>query len=778
MTARVAHNQLISLPTRMKMDVQDLNARRSVDAIGQALIAMADAALIGDEVVKTVAATSFAAFADGGSASVLERSGEDWKHADDRSDVPAPLAHMLNAISPPAQVSRVEGVGILVSVNSGSIGVLLRNLEIAENRWPALRILATGFELALASATQSRGKLDALEEIRGFQQIARRILCAGDLDEILFSICQETKRLLAADICGVFLRDQDHMVMRDCVGNQTRNIAKIRLARGQGLAGRVFETGLHCVVNDYLTSEILTQENADLVRAERIRSALGAPLRVSEELIGVLEVWRRRKSTFTEADIRRIRTLASLTAIAINNAELYGNQKSVVEQLTVANETLQKQNVVIRQSADITDEFIQALLDGGGLPAISRIVASYANAEMAFLTSDFETMAGLPKASWLEEFSPLITQATTENHARQNRGTTILQLGDRWMSLRPVIAGRDRVGWVCALSHEKPAQLQEIAIGQAAMACALNYQEQHAAARARAETRSGILWDLLEGTTYARQTAANRAKELHIDLSGSLRVVHLTAEGLDATGHSDKPVTEAGEHKLRLVQEIFERGFDKSGVLRLMAACGSFFVAVVTAKESQQIKVMLKAVGDSINLEVSNLHAFWGVSAPCDNPSNLHTAHSEAASATVLVRKLGFGKNVAIHEELGVIGLLLKVRCDADLGKFVRDTLSKVIAHDSKHNGVLMRTVRTYFDCNCAQQAASQKLYVHEKTVRYRLTQFQTLTGLDLNNHEDRMLVHLAIGMYSIALDKGDEENDGPRMIGTAGGGYRLSSTE
>ena len=778
MTARIAQRQFIAKPTRTKLDVQDLDARCSIDEIGQALIAMADAALVGNDEVKAVAATSFAALVDGGSASVLERSGEDWKYADGRSEVPAPLGRMLTAISTPAPVSSVEGVGVFVSVNSGSMGVLLRDSEISESQWPALRILATGFELALTSAMQSRGKLDALEEILGFQQIARRILGAGDLDEILFSICQETKRLLSADICGVFLRDQNHMVMRDCVGNQTRSIAKIRLERGQGLAGRVFETGLHCVVNDYLTSEILTQENADLVRAERIRSALGAPLRVSEELIGVLEVWRRRKSIFTEADVRRIRTLASLTAIAINNAELYGSQKSVVEQLTVANETLQKQNIVIRQSADITDEFIQVLLNGEGLPAIARIVANYTNAETAFLTCNFETIAGLPSASWLEELLPLIKRVAAENDPHQNNGTVMLQFNERWLSQRPVIAGRDRVGWVCALSHEKPTNLQEIAIGQAAMASALNYQEQRAAARSRAETQGGILWDLLEGTIYARQTAASRAKELNIDLSGSLRIVHFTAEGLDATGNSDKSFTGAAERKLRLVQEIFERGFGKLGGLRLMVARGSLIVAVITAKDTKQVKSILKSVGDSIAHEVSELRAFWGVSAPCDNLSNLHTAHSEAGSATVLVRKLGFGRNVAIHEELGIVGLLLKVRCDADLGKFVRDTLSKVIAHDSKHHGVLMRTVRTYFECNCAQHTASKKLYVHEKTVRYRLTQFQTLTGLDLNSHEDRMLVHLALGMYSIALDKSDENDGGPGIVGTAGGGYLVSSTE
>lgn len=272
MTMQIVERQFFALPTRPRMVVQGMDAQRSIVEIGKALSAMADAALVSDDAVKIVAAKSFAAFTPGGSVSVFERSGEDWR-ADGRLAVPAPLARMLNAISADAQVSRVEGMGVFVTVNSGSMGVLLQDTGISEKQWPALRILAIGFELALASAVQIRGKLAALEEIHGFQQIAERILSAGDLDAILFAISQETKRLLSADICGVFLRDQDHMVMRDCTGNQTRNMAKIRLGRGQGLAGRVFETGLHCVVDDYLTSDILTQENADLVRTERIRSA-------------------------------------------------------------------------------------------------------------------------------------------------------------------------------------------------------------------------------------------------------------------------------------------------------------------------------------------------------------------------------------------------------------------------------------------------------------------------------------------------------------------------
>jgi sugar diacid utilization regulator/putative methionine-R-sulfoxide reductase with GAF domain len=779
MTARIAQSQIIGAPTRTAVKVQDRDAQRCLEEIGQALTNMSEASLSGEDVVKAVAATSFAAFVGSGSASVLERAGNGWKHADGRTEFDVPMARMLDAtISTPAQIVRVEGIGVYVPVNLGSLGVLLRDSVISESHWPALRVLATGFELALAAATQSKGKLDALEAISGLQQIARRILSTRDLDEILFSISHETKRLLSADICGVFLREQDHMVMRDCVGNHTLQIAKVRLRRGQGLAGRVFETGLHCIVNDYLKSEILSQDYAELVRVERIRSALGAPLRVNDELIGVLEVWRRRESTFTETDVRRILALASLTAIAINNARLYDKQKSVVEQLSVANEDLQNQNSVIRQSAEITDTVIQILLAGEGLTPIARIVAGHANARVAFLDCDLQTTAWFPSTSWLEECLPLIKHAVVEKRPDHNRTAVTFQFSERWLSLRPVIAGRDHVGWVCALSDEKLGHLQEIALAQAAMASALYQLEQRAATLARADTLDGIMWDVLEGTTYARQTAVSRAQELQIDLGGPLRIVHFIAERVDETDRSDKFTAGTTERGIKLIREIFERMLSKLGVLRLIGTRGSLIVATVTGKDATQIRQILKTIDDSITREISGLHTIWGVSAPCANASNLHTAHREAASAVLLVGKLGLGRNVAIHEELGVIGLLLKVRGDADLGKFVQEILGKVIAHDSKHHSVLTRTVRAYFDCNCALQAAANKLYVHEKTVRYRLNQFEELTGLDLGHHEERMLVDLALRMYAIAVDVSDANDDIPKVIGTKVGGFLVSSTK
>src|SRR5450755_2759378 len=148
MTARIARGQVIGLPTPAT-GARHWNAERLIDETGLALAAMADASFSGEVILKAVAAASFAAFANGGNARVLERVGEDWKYADDRADVPGPVALHLNDASAAAEVASVTGVGVLVPVSSGSIGVLLCGAAIPEARWPALRVLATGFELAL-----------------------------------------------------------------------------------------------------------------------------------------------------------------------------------------------------------------------------------------------------------------------------------------------------------------------------------------------------------------------------------------------------------------------------------------------------------------------------------------------------------------------------------------------------------------------------------------------------------------------------------------------------
>ena len=45
---------------------------------------------------------------------------------------------------------------------------------------------------------------------------------------------------------------------------------------------------------------------------------------------------------------------------------------------------------------------------------------------------------------------------------------------------------------------------------------------------------------------------------------------------------------------------------------------------------------------------------------------------------------------------------------------------------------------------------AAERLFVHHKTLRYRLERIKHLTGLDLSRHEDRMRADFALRLLQV----------------------------
>jgi len=91
----------------------------------------------------------------------------------------------------------------------------------------------------------------AVREAATLQAAVAEILRVRDVDQVLLSINECTLGLLDADICGIFLREDDELVMRGCVGNHMVQTSRLRMRRGQGLAGLVFSTGRPGRVDDF-----------------------------------------------------------------------------------------------------------------------------------------------------------------------------------------------------------------------------------------------------------------------------------------------------------------------------------------------------------------------------------------------------------------------------------------------------------------------------------------------------------------------------------------------
>ena len=633
---------------------------------------------------------------------------------------------------------------VLVTVRPGEVVLVLDGVVAAGAAFEvAARTFADVVELILQAIEQRQTVRDTGEEVLALHQAATDILSVRHGDEVLLSITRTAHRLLGADIAGIFLRDGDELVMQSCVGNRSVDFRTVRVKSGQGLAGRVLQTGQPVQVDNYIHSDLISDDFNWLVRRESIRSACGAPLSVRGNMIGVLEVWRRRRSEFTPRQVQRLVAMASLVTIAIENARLNDAQVSNIRQLQGAYDSLEQQVDAQRRSTMMQRELIQLLLEGEGLSTVARTVATLTGAKVAILTTSHEPLASYPQDL---DLAVLHTELSRVSPDRSTASFMTVELpdGGGWLSVRAIHATGDTFGYVCLISATSPGDALEMAVGQAAVISALYCLEQRAADEARADARDEIIWDLLNGSLEYRRAAANRAERLRIDLHRAHRLFTCQLEGVEAIGGHGGEASRIDRvrHEVRSVVQKTSAAY---GGPDLVSLRGDVIVTVAPCVDVASARAMATAATAEINARLPGVVAVWGISRPHQSPLDYHIAHREATLALEAARRTDRRDRAAVFDELGVIRFLLAPGSEPDLAEYVNGALGPILEYDRRHRSSLLKTLRAYLDTNCSLLLAAERLFVHHKTLRYRVTRIEELTHLDLKNNEDRFRADLAL---------------------------------
>ncbi|MBZ4320726.1 helix-turn-helix domain-containing protein, partial [Streptomyces huiliensis] len=127
-----------------------------------------------------------------------------------------------------------------------------------------------------------------------------------------------------------------------------------------------------------------------------------------------------------------------------------------------------------------------------------------------------------------------------------------------------------------------------------------------------------------------------------------------------------------------------------------------------------------------------------GLGTPRKGLTELTDAWAEAlaaARAAAAERRLG---PLAEWAAIGPYRVLTGLPADREPDHAVRPLL----AHS---HAELARTTEVYLDCAGQAGRAAAALGIHRQTLYYRLSRVEQLTGLDLDNGEDRLLLHMTL---------------------------------
>lgn len=136
-----------------------------------------------------------------------------------------------------------------------------------------------------------------------------------------------------------------------------------------------------------------------------------------------------------------------------------------------------------------------------------------------------------------------------------------------------------------------------------------------------------------------------------------------------------------------------------------------------------------------------------GISRPATGLSSLRDAYREAKDAVGIADELSDCDSTTYYGDLKLYQLLLalKERNLEHLQHFHQDALGPLLAHDKRKQSDLIRTLSGFFAANGNLAKAAQDLDVHRNTLVYRLERISDLTELDLDDSDNRLILHLAL---------------------------------
>lgn len=310
--------------------------------------------------------------------------------------------------------------------------------------------------------------------------------------------------------------------------------------------------------------------------------------------------------------------------------------------------------------------------------------------------------------------------------------------------VQPLGAGGDRLGFL-ALGGEALDDWDQLAARHGAAALALELAKEQAVQAAEERLRGDFVQMVLAGPPADGEALLRRGQELGYDL----RQPHVAL--LCSVGDADEPA--ATQAASLLGATLAALGINAPTMRRadgMLCYLPLANHAVRPRDLAEQLRARLAAELPCITLAIGKeaaTVAAW--------PRSLR----EAEQALILGCQLLDTTRVLDFGDLGVYRLLVLLRESPELWEFYRATLATLAEYDRKQEAELLKTLEAFFDNlgNLARTATA--LHVHRNTLLYRLGRVAEISGLDLDDPEERLALWLALKTHRVlrTLDNGSE---------------------
>ena len=203
-------------------------------------------------------------------------------------------------------------------------------------------------------------------------EIGGQIAMVLELDRVLARAARLVQDSFGYHHVAIFTLDREHnkLVMRAKAGSFADLFPPDhQLQFGQGMVGWVAEHGQRLLANDVGAEPLHFNPFPEVIPT---RSELTVPIKISEEVVGVLDAQSRQIDAFDENDVLVMETLADQIAVAVENARLYAAVQQELIERKRTEKALRESEDRYRFVSELTSDYAYAFRvepDGKLIPA-------------------------------------------------------------------------------------------------------------------------------------------------------------------------------------------------------------------------------------------------------------------------------------------------------------------------------------------------------------------------------------------------------------------------
>ena len=190
--------------------------------------------------------------------------------------------------------------------------------------------------------TRTRELARSVDELRALGEVGRAVSSTLDVETVLNTIVSRASQLAGADGCTIYEYDSDaeEFRLRAAHNADAGFVAATRavpLRKGEGVMGRAVQMREPIQIPDIAVPGAYESRLRDVLIGAGYRALLSVPLVREDEIIGSLSLTRKLPGEFPTEVVELLRTFATQSALALQNAHLFQEIEEKSRQLEVAN---------------------------------------------------------------------------------------------------------------------------------------------------------------------------------------------------------------------------------------------------------------------------------------------------------------------------------------------------------------------------------------------------------------------------------------------------------